>query len=162
MRTSQFLRTVRSLVLATATILVFGLGSARPVYAADPQLSPREQVFATEQAFAKTMADRDLAAFAEFVAEESIFFNGQEEPSRGKQQILKEWQPYFKGAAAPFSWEPDQVEVLASGTLAMSTGPVRDGTGKIIARFNSVWRLEGPNTWRIVFDKGSPASPGPR
>jgi len=26
--------------------------------------------------------------------------------------------------------------------------------GKEVGRFNSVWRLEGPNTWRIVFDKG--------
>jgi ketosteroid isomerase-like protein len=119
-------------------------------------------VFATERAFAKSMADRNLAAFAEFVAKESIFFNGQEEPSRGKKQIVKEWEQYFKEPAAPFSWEPDQVEVLASGTLALSTGPVRDPTGKVFGRFNSVWRLEVPNTWRIVFDKGSPASPGPR
>jgi ketosteroid isomerase-like protein len=108
------------------------------------------------------MADRNLSAFTEFIAEESIFFNGQEEPSRGKQQVVKEWEQYFKGAAAPFSWEPDQVEVLASGTLALSTGPVRDPTGKVFGRFNSIWRLEGPNTWRIVFDKGSPPSPGPR
>jgi ketosteroid isomerase-like protein len=119
-------------------------------------------VFATERAFAKSMADRDLAAFTEFIAEESIFFNGQEEPSRGKKQVVKEWEPYFKETAAPFSWEPDQVEVLASGTLALSTGPVRDPTGKVFGRFNSIWRLEGPNTWRIVFDKGSPPSPGPR
>jgi hypothetical protein len=56
---------------------------------------------------------------------------------------------------APFSWEPDQVEVLDSGTLAHSSGPVYDPKGKIIARFNSVWRLEAPGKWRIVFDKGT-------
>jgi ketosteroid isomerase-like protein len=162
MRTTQIFLTMRSVLRATIAVLVFALGGAGSVYAADSAVSPREQVFATERAFAKTLADRDLAAFAEFVAEESIFFNGQEEPSRGKQQVVKEWAPYFKDTAAPFSWEPDQVEVLASGRLAMSTGPVRDPTGKVFGRFNSIWRLESPNTWRIVFDKGSPPSPGPR
>jgi ketosteroid isomerase-like protein len=162
MHTSKIFPTMRSVVLSTVNVLVFALAGAWPVYAADSAPSLRDQVFATERAFAKSMADRNLAAFAEFIAEESIFFNWQEEPSRGKKQVVKEWEPYFKETAAPFSWEPDQVEVLASGTLALSTGPVRDPAGKVFARFNSIWRLEGPNTWRIVFDKGSPASPGPR
>jgi len=39
--------------------------------------------------------------------------------------------------------------------LALSSGPVRDPQGKLIARFNSVWRLEAPGRWRIVFDKGA-------
>lgn len=46
---------------------------------------PREQVIAAEQAFARTMADRDHQAFASFVAEDAIFF-GAPEPLRGKQQ----------------------------------------------------------------------------
>ena len=70
--------------------------------------------------------------------------------------------PYFATPEAPFSWEPDQVEVLESGTLALSTGPVRDPAGVVIARFNSIWRLEAANRWRVVFDKGSPPSPGPK
>ena len=31
---------------------------------------------------------------------------------------------------APFSWQPETVEVLASGTLAISSGPVKDTNGK--------------------------------
>jgi hypothetical protein len=23
-----------------------------------------------------------------------------------------------------------------------------------VSRYNSIWRLEGANTWRVVFDKG--------
>jgi hypothetical protein len=44
---------------------------------------------------------------------------------------------------------------LDSGSLAMTSGPVYDPAGKVFARFTSVWRLEAPNTWRIVFDKGN-------
>ena len=113
----------------------------------------RDQVMSTERAFAKTMADRDHAAFARFLADEAVFFGGKG-PLRGKQAVADAWKPFYEKPAAPFSWEPDQVEVLASGTLALSTGPVRDPSGKLVGRFNSIWRQESAGVWRIVFDKG--------
>jgi hypothetical protein len=45
--------------------------------------------------------------------------------------------------------------VLDSGTLALSTGPVRNPKGEPFARSNSIWRREAGG-WRIVFDKGQP------
>ena len=74
----------------------------------------QQQVFTTERAFAKTMADRDHAAFATFLADETIFF-GSSEVLRGKQQVAAAWARFYEGAEAPFSWEPDTVEVLDSG-----------------------------------------------
>lgn len=127
------------------------------VFAAQRDVA-QQQVFAAERDFARSMADRDRAAFARFVADEAIFF-GAGAPLRGKAQVLEGWSNYFDGPAAPFSWTPDQVEVLASGTLALSTGLVRDPQGKVVARFNSIWRLEAPGEWRVVFDKGSPPAP---
>ena len=116
--------------------------------------STREQVIATERAFAKTMADRDQAKFSRFISAEAVFFSG-ENPLRGKAKVLDAWSKYFKTPQAPFSWEPSKVEVLESGTLALSSGPVRDPAGKLIGTFNSIWRREARNTWRIVFDKGN-------
>lgn len=113
----------------------------------------KQQVADTERAFAATMAKRDHQAFVSFLAEEAIFYNGTK-ALRGKDTVAAEWKPFYEKAEVPFSWEPDQVEVLDSGTLAHSTGPVRDPQGKIVSRFNSVWRLEAPGKWRIVFDKG--------
>ena len=101
------------------------------------------------------MADRDLAAFGRFVAEDTVFF-GSGTVQRGRDAVLAAWRPYFQGPVAPFSWAPDQVEVLASGRLALSTGPVRDAQGQVIARFNSIWAREVDGQWRVVFDKGSP------
>lgn len=111
------------------------------------------QVEATERAFAKSMADRDHAAFSRFLADEAVFFTTTP-PLRGKADVAAHWARFFTAAQAPFSWEPDEVEVLASGTLAHSSGPVRDASGKLIARFHSVWRQEAPGVWRIVFDRG--------
>jgi ketosteroid isomerase-like protein len=113
------------------------------------------QVQDTERAFARTMAARDHAAFATFLSKDAIFFSG-DKTLRGATQVADAWKPYYEGANAPFSWEPDRVEVLDSGTLALSTGPVRDPQGHVTGRFNSIWRLEAQGTWRIVFDKGSP------
>lgn len=115
----------------------------------------KQEVLATERAFAKTMADRDFDAFSRYVSEDAIFFSGTT-PLHGKQAVLDRWRKYFSAPQAPFSWEPAEVEALASGRLALSSGPVRDPAGKLIGTFTSIWRLEAPHTWRIVFDKGNP------
>jgi ketosteroid isomerase-like protein len=138
-------------ILPIAGFMLAGCANAPPKIAPD---QARREVEATERAFAKTMADRDYPAFTRFLADEAIFFGGPE-PLRGKAQIAEAWKKFFERPVPPFSWEPAQVEVLDSGTLALSTGPVHSGDGKVIATFNSIWRREAPGVWRIVFDKGS-------
>lgn len=116
----------------------------------------KEQVRKTEIAFAKTLADRNPAAFASFLSKETIFMsNGR--VTRGPRQVAERWKSYFTGPQAPFSWEPEEVQVLDSGTLAMTSGPVRDPSGKRIGTFNSVWRREAKGQWKIVLDNGCPA-----
>ena len=88
-----------------------------------------KQVADRERAFARTMADRDAAAFAEFVSREGVFLGGTA-PLRGREAVAAAWAPYFEGDAAPFSWEPETVVVLDSGKLALSTGPVHDAAGQ--------------------------------
>ena len=141
-------------ITACAAILAGCSSTAPALQSATDLHAAQQQVFATERAFAKTMADRDHAAFAKFLSDETIFF-GSSKVLRGKQQVADAWAKLYEGTEAPFSWEPDAVEVLDSGTLALSSGPVRDAGGNVVARFNSIWRQESPGTWRIVFDKGS-------
>jgi len=121
----------------------------------------RQQVEDTERAFAKTMADRDHDAFGTFLSEEAVFFSGPNATS-GKQQIAELWKPLYEGPDAPFSWEPGQVVVLDSGTLALSTGPVSNPDGKLTGTFTSIWRQESPGIWRIIFDKGNEACNCPK
>jgi len=135
---------------ALAAILVCG-GSV----AAQNGGERRAEVFAAERAFARSMADRDFAAFGRYVADDSVFFSGST-ALRGRDAVLAAWKPFFEGAAAPFSWEPDQVEVLASGELALSTGLVKNPGGAVTARFNSIWQRQADGRWLVVFDKGGP------
>jgi ketosteroid isomerase-like protein len=142
-------------VLLGAAVLAAGCASASAQTATQTAVGTSAQereVAATERAFAKTMADRDFAAFNTFLSNETIFFSP--EPLRGKEAVAARWKQFYDKTEAPFSWEPDRVVVLESGNLALSTGPVRDPGGKVFARFSSIWRLEAPGTWRIIFDQG--------
>lgn len=137
-------------------ILVATLGAALVAGCASmtPPADLKRQVADTERAFAKTMADRNLAGFSSFLSDEAVFFTSTK-ALRGKAEITEFWKRFYDGPAAPFSWQPETVEVLDSGNLALSSGPVRDSNGKLFATFTSIWRQEAPGTWRIIFDKGN-------
>ena len=144
-RASRFRATLTGLALLVAVTAAAAGGDLEQL---------RQQVEDTERAFAETMARRDHDAFRTFLAEEAVFFSGAT-ALRGRRQVAEAWQSYFEGPEAPFSWEPETVVVLDSGSLALSAGPVRDAAGQRFATFNSIWRLEADGEWRIVFDKGS-------
>ena len=134
-------------------VAVAGAALTVPARAQSDAAALAAQVRDTERAFAKTMADRDHAAFVAFLSDETVFMGDQ--TLRGRQNVAAGWKRFYDAPQAPFSWDPDRVEVLDSGTLALSSGPVRDPQGRRIGTFNSVWRRE-PGGWKIVFDKGCP------
>ena len=141
-----------SIRIALAAVFLFLHANAASAEPGPEEL--RHQVMETERAFEQTMADRDFEAFGSFLDREAIFFSGSS-ALRGKEQVEAAWKAYFESPDAPFSWEPAVVEVLDSGTLALSSGPVRDPEGNCAGMYNSIWRLESPGRWKIIFDKGS-------
>jgi ketosteroid isomerase-like protein len=143
------------LIAALATLSACATGGASQTSSAR---DAEEAVRSTELAFAKAMADRDFDAFVSHLSGDAIFFDDRS-IQRGAAEVSAAWKPLFRDPKAPFSWAPDHVEVLASGDLALSTGPVIVND-KVVGRFNSIWRLEAAHTWRIVFDKGEPVCAG--
>lgn len=107
-----------------------------------------------ETAFAKSMADRDIDAFASFLAEDAVFVNGRN-PLRGKAAILADWAKYFEGEQAPFAWAPETVVVLAGGDLGQTKGPVTGPDGQPMLEFRSTWRRSSDGRWQVVFDDGT-------
>jgi ketosteroid isomerase-like protein len=112
-----------------------------------------QQVRDAENALAATMAARDHKAFATFIADDAIFFGG-DTPARGKAAVVESWKGLYEKPDAPFSWRSETVEVLDSGKLAHSSGPVLNAKGERVATFNSIWRRERDGSWKVVFDKG--------
>lgn len=142
-----------SILIGLGFLLMLGLCSCSRVLNVTNNSAALE-VEAREVAFAKTFADRDFDAFLSFVSPEAVFFNGNE-PLRGHEAISQAWAPLFEDETAPFSWQPDVIEVLESGRLALSSGPIRSTSGEILGRFNSIWRKDNDGQWRVIFDKGS-------
>jgi ketosteroid isomerase-like protein len=125
-----------------------------PAVAADDLARLTEEVRATEVAFAKSLADRDVKAFRAMIAPDVIWL--ADVPLRGPDQVLTRWQKFFDAPQAPFSWRPELVEVQEGGRLALSTGPVSNAAGKKVATYTSIWRREPSGEWKIIFDSGSP------
>lgn len=137
-------------ILAASLLGVLAAGA----HAAETLAELTEQVRATEIAFAKTLADRDLAKFSEMLAPDTIWLG--DAPLRGPDAVIAAWRGFFEGPTAPFSWAPEIVEVQDGGRLALSTGPVFDPFGKRVGTYTSIWRRELSGEWKIIFDRGCP------
>lgn len=141
----------RYLLLIVSLVACAPVASPRAAAAGDP--SPAVELRAAEEAFAATMAERDLDAFGSFIDDEAVFFSGSVE-LRGKRAVMSAWAEFFAGDSAPFSWRPEVVSVLDSGQLGLSSGPVFNPAGDRIGTFNSIWRRDGDGSWKIIFDRG--------
>jgi ketosteroid isomerase-like protein len=144
----------------TKTLLgmtAIAIAAASPVSSGQQiDLAARQQeVRARETAFARSMADRDLAAFTSSISPEAVFV-GVGGTTRGPKEIAAAWKRFFDGPDAPFSWKPETVEIISSGTLGLSSGPVFDPKGERIGTYNSTWRRDPDGVWRIIFDNGCP------
>ena len=53
------------------------------------------------------------------------------------------WKALYEVPKAPFSWEPETVEVIDSSDLAVSRGPVFNPEGKRIGTFTKIRGLLG-------------------
>jgi ketosteroid isomerase-like protein len=152
---------MRVLSLLSASLLLAAAAASTGSYARESNGDLKKQVMEAERAFAATMKARDFEAFSRFIADEAIFL-APEGPLRGKQAIIRGWRQYYDKPQAPFAWAPEEVEVVDSGTLAYSGGPIYNAAGQRIGRFNSIWRLKAPGQWEVVFDRGSDFGPPPK
>jgi ketosteroid isomerase-like protein len=154
------MNTRRNAPLLTLTLALVTLVTSSVATAHEDLATLTAQVRSTEIAFAKTMADRDLAAFGRFLAPDAVFVD--KPVARGPAAIIAAWKALYAAPQAPFSWAPEEVEVLDSGKLALTSGPVFDPKGERIGSFTSVWRRERDGQWRIVLDHGCPACRCPK
>lgn len=141
-----------------AILLVLGAAS---ILVAQDEASREElarQVREAETAFAQTMADRDHQAFQSFLAEGAVFVSGGR-ALRGRDAISQGWKPFYEGEEAPFSWRAETVEVVGSGDLALSTGPVSDPAGVRIGTYISTWQRQDDGSWKVILDGGCPPCP---
>jgi len=118
------------------------------------QLSPFDQVVASERAFAAASLEKGMhEAFLANLAQDAILFDPLPTPARPAH----EGKPPSKGK---LSWGPTWVAVSSAGDLALSTGPwefrVPEDAAKepSTGHFFSVWRRQPDGAWRVAVDAG--------
>ena len=141
-----------ALLACVLSVIASGALAAAPLPSANDLAAIAAEVRASEIAFAKSMADRKLDRFTEFVAEDAVF-NGRS-AQIGRAAVVETWKRFFDAPQAPFSWGPDAVAPTADGRHALSTGLVHDPDGKVTGRFTSIWRKDADGHWRVVADQG--------
>jgi len=118
----------------------------------------KQEVRTAEKAFASMAAiDGVPAAFTHFAADDVVMLRGKR-LVKGKAELRE----YF--SSQPFSevklnWEPDFVDVAASGDLAYTYGSytfsAKDSSGQVLSDtgyFHTVWKKQPEGHWRFVWD----------
>ena len=144
-----------------ALVLVPLLAAASAAPPAPAPFSADEcAVFASELAFARSVAEHDAAAFAAHVAPDAAFAAGAPRPQRGREAIVAAWGPIIRGEGIRLEWYPVRTTVV--GDIAWSTGPALAETREAgvvkygRSTFQSVWRRMPDGGWQVVFDGGTP------
>ncbi|MEQ9301714.1 MAG: nuclear transport factor 2 family protein [Cyclobacteriaceae bacterium] len=118
----------------------------------------KNDVEATEVAFAKMAAERGLGEAFEYYAAPDGVINRRRTVIQGKSAIRQYYDDQPDDGAA-LDWSPSFVDVAASGELAYTYGPYTftytDSLGNPVESkgiFHTVWRLQPDGTWRFVWD----------
>ncbi len=115
-----------------------------------------------EPGFAQSVADRDAAAFAEYLHPRAAFGVGNK-PTVGRAAVLAEWKGIIDGSALKLEWYPDVVTVGGDRDTLYSAGPALSQNPQTGAyqrsRFNSVWQRGEDGARPVIFDDGSRREP---
>lgn len=116
--------------------------------------------------FSQSVENKDADAFALFLDSDARFIGSSVQ--RGAGEVIKAWSVFFVENAPTIKWRPQYVEVLNDGTLALSRGPfhmtVIADSGETVhywGTFNSIWRKQSDDSWKIIFDAGNEAAEPP-
>ena len=111
--------------------------------------------------FNQAVADRDLSRFLSFVGEPATFNGGMPDEIHGRNQVGKEWAPYFRVDGPRLTWKPAKGEILGHGDLGYTVGTwerrAGPGSQPLVSRGNylTVWKKQADGAWRVAFDTGS-------
>ena len=124
-------------------------------------------LFDLEARFAKDVAERGGAAFADWFASDGVALGNGESPVVGKVAIAKSttWSP----KAYQLIWTPTDGAMGPSGDMGYTWGHYeghsKDANGNPVTttgRYITIWRKQPDGSWKVVLDVGSnePAEAG--
>jgi len=118
----------------------------------------KAEVMQTELAFVQMVGDEGIEkAFLAFAADNAVL-NRNSKILKGHQAFIEYFSnPVWKDAR--LLWEPDFIDVSASGDLAYTYGSYtfisKDSTGETSESngiFHTVWKRQKDGSWKFVWD----------
>lgn len=145
-----------------------GTQSTTPNPLVDSTMSAGKMLlFDLEARFAKDVAARGGAAFADWFAGDGVSLGNGEAPVVGKVAIAKStnWSP----KDYQLTWTPTDAVMGPSGDMGYTWGHFeghsKDANGNPVAtsgRYITIWRKQADGTWKVALDAGAnePAEAG--
>jgi len=142
--------------------------SSAPNPLADTTVKPGKMLlFDLEARFAKDVATKGGAAFAEWFADDGVELSNGEAPVVGKVAILKSanWSP----KSYQLTWTPTDALMGPSGDMGYTWGHYeghsKDANGNPVTtsgRYMTIWRRQPNGDWKVILDAGNnePAAAG--
>jgi ketosteroid isomerase-like protein len=142
--------------------------TAAPNPLSDPTVKPGKiLLFDIEARFAKDVAARGGAAFADWFAEDGVSLGNAQQPVVGRVAIMKSanWDP----KVYQLTWTPTDAVMGPSGDIGYTWGHFeghsKDANGNPVTtsgRYITIWRKQPDGKWKVVLDAGAnePAAAG--
>lgn len=121
-------------------------------------------LFDLEAKFAKDVAERGGAAFADWFADDGVALNNGAQPLIGKVAIARSanWSP----KDYQLTWTPTDAMMGPSGDMGYTwghfEGHAKDAQGNPVVttgRYITMWRKEPDGSWKVVLDAGANDAP---
>ncbi len=141
------------------------LASAAAGFAVGSTTGAASPVWQADEAFNRSLAERNRVAFSSWIAEDAVFLGGG--LAEGREAILERWAPFLdRDSGSTLRWQPHTAMSSKCEDLGytigdyVSTGPGPDGgTERRVGTYVSVWRRGADGAWRVVADAGPPPQP---
>jgi ketosteroid isomerase-like protein len=121
----------------------------------------KEALMAADRAFDAATADRKLAGFSSFLAENASTLRADEPVVRGKQAMVEDWKPLLEDQSLSLRWHPISAEISKSGdlgyTIGVSAATRTDKAGSRLVgsgKYLTLWRMQKDGSWKVEFDTG--------
>ena len=137
---------------------------ARDAKAGNDVKAAEAAIMQADREFNRAVAEGSRERFAALIAPNATFNGGAAAEARGRDAIVKSWEPFFAAGGPRLSWEPTLAHVLVGGDVGITIGswtPRTPGAnGQIDERrgqYLTTWRRQDDGRWLVIADLGSTA-----
>jgi len=154
---------MRFMVVATVVGIALGVGTGALAQTASVKAA-EAAIMQADRDFNRAVAEGSRERFSALIAANATFNGGTPNEQRGREAIVKSWEPFFAAGGPRLSWEPTSVHVLVGADVGVTIGSWARKTpgpnGQITERrgqYLTTWAKQDDGRWLVIADIGSNA-----